>query len=364
MLSGTSQYVDEVASVRSGKTPSEWSSSTPSSKSRCHICSKSSPLDVTSLVQCAKCHRRYHKGCHKPVVSHFYPSWKCFRCNVKQAKLSSSATKTTTYSDRLMSSHPGSIESTAPPKKKLKLGPEFHPGGHTSIVQEPIPGCRGPLNGTPCHDRAGAHEIPETPSEPLHPIGTMACTQTTCTRSAADPDMAIAAPSASLVRNSTSADVSYGLADPFPRGLGKSQIERNKMIAFKIRESMSIFDSSSLDDEYLGHHLADVRDEGAGVTRVKPGHKQRVVQAISSIQGSSMYQEGEGPSDTSRASSPDVAESLKDLLELPEAVVPMIYENQLAFRDATQVSQLVTFGLMVANMLYRNRTAVGSAGRD
>lgn len=66
---GTSKSTDDNLSLLSGQSASTRSSSgTSRGKSKlCYVCNR--PATVDPLVKCICCNRRYHKGCHKPIIS-------------------------------------------------------------------------------------------------------------------------------------------------------------------------------------------------------------------------------------------------------------------------------------------------------
>lgn len=84
------QSHDDSSSTESGKTSSELSTNSQGRSRRCQICKKASPLDTTSLFACSTCHRRFHKGCHKPMISCSSEVWQCYLCEKTRTKLNAS----------------------------------------------------------------------------------------------------------------------------------------------------------------------------------------------------------------------------------------------------------------------------------
>lgn len=86
----SSRTGDDNLSVQSWRTGSDRSSTgtSRSTSARCYICKKPSALDTNPLVNCGTCKRRYHRGCHNPVVPVLPglppdPAWQCYRCTRK-----------------------------------------------------------------------------------------------------------------------------------------------------------------------------------------------------------------------------------------------------------------------------------------
>lgn len=77
------QNHDDSSSIKSSKTPSELSSNSQGKSRKCQICKKTSPLDATSLFACSTCRRRFHKGCHKPMIISSSEVWQCYLCDKK-----------------------------------------------------------------------------------------------------------------------------------------------------------------------------------------------------------------------------------------------------------------------------------------
>lgn len=161
----------DCGSVKSGKTASEFSSSASISNSRkCHICQRTSPLDLTSLIACSTCRRKYHKGCHKPPILTYDITWQCFHCNGKTNLVSFALHQAVGANEPARSHAPSQLDrATCPPTKRIRYDP-----GQVTAHDEPYKAQEVPssmivsnITKAPITHRDGKDEEPATSGNKL-----------------------------------------------------------------------------------------------------------------------------------------------------------------------------------------------------
>ncbi|KAF1354902.1 hypothetical protein BDV97DRAFT_92917 [Delphinella strobiligena] len=135
------QSLRDSGPAKSVKTASEFSSSASISNPRkCHICQRTTPLDLTSLIACSTCRRKYHKGCHKPTILTYDMTWQCFHCNGKTNLVSSSSHQAVGANGPSRSHASSHIDrATCPPTKRIRYNPGQVTAQHEPYTTQQVP---------------------------------------------------------------------------------------------------------------------------------------------------------------------------------------------------------------------------------